>query len=140
MDDYVKLDRATGRIEGLMKCPERWLDLQVSSLPDDVAILAVPDAPIGPETHYVAGSGSDDPRLADRPVLPVAIDKTVIIADDADGATITGIPSGSRFTIDGEDMAAVTGEVSITSPMPATYDVLIECWPYLPWRQTITAG
>jgi len=84
-----------------------------------------------PDTHYVANG-----VIVERPSLP-AFDKTAIIADDIDMATLV-LPEPMDVTIDGTLYPAV-GTLELSAAMPATYVVEIDHFPYQPLRAEIVA-
>lgn len=75
-----------------------------------------------------------------RPVQLLQVSKTEIIADDTDAAMISGIPEGATVLLDGAALYDFEGgSLAVTSPMPATYQVRVECWPLLPFEVEIIA-
>lgn len=65
-----------------------------------------------------------DEQLVPRPIL--AFDKTTILADDQDKATLTGLPDPCTVLVDDTPYEVTGGTLEITSDMPATYEIEIE--------------
>ena len=84
--------------------------------------------------HYVS-----DGVVTDRPLLPVSVSKTEIEADDVDVAMIEGLPQPCTVKVDGIDYVVEEGVLEIGSPMPATYTIEIDHWPYLPFKTEVVA-
>lgn len=98
-----------------------------------------------PARHYVGTLGGE-PRLLDRPVLAVALDRTAILADGEDAATLTGLPDPCTVTVDAEDPTVETsvhevagGGFLFAAETPGTYAVTIDRFPFLPFRVLVTA-
>jgi hypothetical protein len=78
-------------------------------------------------------------KVMPRPT-PV-LDKSQIAADDADTATISGLPDPGTVIIDGETYEIAGGVLEITSPMPATYQIEVpEQFPWLPLEVEVVAA
>lgn len=73
-------------------------------------------------THYVDGG-----ELTERPTSPVSLS----------GLTLQGVPAGSTLTINGERYEA-EGDVELEFPLPGTYRLRVECWPYKDWEGEVT--
>lgn len=50
------------------------------------------------------------------------------------GLTLQGVPAGSTLTINGESYQNVAGDVELEFPLPGTYSLRVECWPYKDWE------
>lgn len=75
-----------------------------------------------------------------RPVLLLQVSKTEIAADDTDAAVISGIPPGATLLLDGVALDEFAGgSVTLTSSLPAVYQIRVECWPYLPSEVEVVA-
>lgn len=73
-----------------------------------------------------------------------AVSKTVIKADDMDSATISNIPPGTVVTVRCNSAVIATktvnnGRITITSPVPALFEVSFDPFPHLPTTITIEA-
>jgi hypothetical protein len=72
----------------------------------------------------------------ERPAAPVTLS----------GLTLQGVPAGSTLTIasaslstsNGERYDNVTGDVELEFPLPGTYSLRVECWPYKDWEGEVT--
>jgi PEGA domain len=63
----------------------------------------------------------------ERPAAPVTLS----------GLTLQGVPAGSTLTINGERYDA-EGNVELEFPLPGTYRLRVECWPYKDWEGEVT--
>lgn len=82
--------------------------------------------------------------LAPMTAISIVADKTRFAADNLDEAKVTGIPSGANVVIycDGVPVSQHIihdGEIEISAAAPATYEVQVTCWKYLPARLVIQA-
>ncbi|MDD1534551.1 MULTISPECIES: hypothetical protein [unclassified Bradyrhizobium] len=75
-------------------------------------------------------------ELTARPVMPIAVTKTVIKAGGVDSAVISGIPKQAKAVIGAAgavlhnvDPLDAT-ELEIAIPVPCVYRVTISLWPY----------
>jgi hypothetical protein len=62
-------------------------------------------------------------EVTERPASPVTIN----------GLNLSGIPTGSTLWIDGERYEA-EGGVELEFPLPGSYSLRVECWPYKDWE------
>jgi hypothetical protein len=68
----------------------------------------------------------------ERPASPVTLS----------GLTLQGVPAGSTLTIasaslstsNGERYENVEGDVELEFPLPGSYSLRVECWPYKDWE------
>jgi len=98
-----------------------------------IPFLVVPDkASIA--TNYVV-----DGELVARPAADIRITKTEFPANRRARATITGLPDPCTLLIDGEPITVKGGRLELTADMPATYSIVFDSFPYLPWFAEITA-
>jgi len=80
-----------------------------------------------------------DGAPAERPVAPIEINRTEIPADKRSKVKITGLPDPCTVRIDGEPVTVEGGLLELTADMPATYFVVFDQFPYMPWSAEITA-
>lgn len=124
------------RIEAWGSVPTRLLQDQGG---EGLAVLAMSDFDVEQpwsDTHMVVMD--PEPRLEPRPSL--AFDKTSIVADGEDTATLTGLPDPCTVIVDDEAYEVTGGTLEIASDMPAVYRIEIEDpFPYLPFVAEITA-
>lgn len=119
MATFVTYLPDTGKIVAWGTCPDHSLADQ--AIRGSVVLpihLDNPDDPWG-DTHMVV-----DEQLVPRPTL--AFDKTTILADDQDKATLTGLPDPCTVLVDDTPYEVTGGTLEITSDMPATYEIEIE--------------
>jgi hypothetical protein len=69
--------------------------------------------------HYILNG-----QPTERPAAPVTLS----------GLTLQGVPAGSTLTINGERYDNVEGDVELEFPLPGTYSLRVECWPYKDWE------
>lgn len=100
-----------------------------------------------PETQYVAMIDGE-PELADKPILHVQIDKTEILADGEDIATLTGLPNPCTIIVDDDDPLTETSIVEVEGggftfstedPGPYSFEVRGR-FPFLPWKTIVVAS
>lgn len=72
-------------------------------------------------THYIL-----DGEVTERPASPVT--RTDL--------TLLDVPEGSTLWINGESYDA-EGEVELEFPLPGTYRLRVECFPFLDWTDEV---
>lgn len=98
---------------------------------------------IGSSEYYV-----DVPvkELRERPVLQCLVNKRQIKAGSDDSALIVGVPEAAKVRIIAvgqvlhEYDPIDADQIEISIPVPCTYTVTIDLWPYKPWKTDITAA
>ena len=75
------------------------------------------------KTHYILNG-----EVTERPASPV---------NRAD-LTLLGVPEGSKLWINGKSYDA-EGTVELEFPLPGTYRLRVECFPYLDWEGEVVA-
>lgn len=65
----------------------------------------------------------------ERPASPVTLSEL----------TLQGVPAGSTLTINGESYENVEGDIELEFPLPGTYRLRVECWPYRDWEGEVTS-
>lgn len=98
------------------------------------SLIEYPYVEVTHDHHYVS-AGSVHPR----PSLP-EFDKTAILADDIDTATIVGLPDPCTISLDGVEYLVNGGVFEISSPTPGSFEVIINQWPYYKKEWTINAS
>jgi hypothetical protein len=110
----TEYDPATGRITALNSYSGIDEDsIEASKRPDRDYI----EAESYIYTQYVL-----DGAVVDRPASPVTLSDL----------TLQGVPTGSTLTINGDSYEA-EGDVELEFPLPGTYSLRVECWPYKDW-------
>ena len=94
-------------------------------------------------SEYVVQS-DNGPMIVPRPTLRISVDKTAIVANGTDAATIRGLPSPCEMIQDPgepeEQRVNVTGGGFVfTAENPGTYQFRIERFPFLPLNLEFTA-
>lgn len=132
MISYITYD-GSGKIYGRGQCPGHDCVKARREILNESCIII--DEPLdNPTAHYV-----HDGEVKPRPPMPATLDKTTITADDTDEATLTGLPDPCTVTIDETTHKVTGGSLTITSPMPATYNITCRAWPYLDGDYTLKA-
>lgn len=85
---------------------------------------------------YVDLSG-DDPVVRERPALR-GFDKTRILADDTDTATLRDLPSPCTVLVNGVAHTVTGGELALSCHLPIRLTVVIDAFPYLPFQEVVT--
>jgi hypothetical protein len=73
-------------------------------------------------THYILNG-----QPTERPASPVT--RTDL--------TLFDVPNGATLWINGVSYAA-EGEVELEFPLPGSYSLRVECWPYKDWEGEVT--
>lgn len=79
-----------------------------------------------------------------RPRMQVALDKTRIKAGGSESAVFRNIPKDAKITVSALNEIIHEGfwetdELEISIPIPITYTIMIERWPYQTFRRNIEA-
>ena len=74
------------------------------------------------KTHYILGG-----EVTERPASPVT----------RTGLTLLDVPEGSKLWINGVSYDAA-GTVELEFPLPGTYRLRVECFPFLDWNDEVT--
>lgn len=53
--------------------------------------------------------------------------------------TLMDVPAGSTLWINAERYENVEGNIELEFPLPGTYRLRVECWPYRDWEGEVTA-
>ncbi len=78
----------------------------------------------------------------ERPVMPVRVSKTTVMAGGDDAAVFRGVPKGALVEIalsDGTVIGAhrVSSDFDVPMPVPCIYKVKITSWPYRDFEATL---
>jgi len=120
--------RLTGQLQGALT--EEELD---DYRERGILFIVVPDnAPF-------AGHFALDGDLAVRPEALITINRAEIPADKRSKVKIAGLPDPCVVFIDGDPVTVEGGLLELTAGMPATYSIVFDQFPYLPWSAEITA-
>lgn len=79
------------------------------------------------EFNYIDLTDPDNPTPTERPTSPVS--RTDL--------TLLDVPEGSKLYINGESYDA-EGTVELEFPLPGTFRLRVECFPYLAWTDEVT--
>jgi hypothetical protein len=113
MIDVTYYDKSTGVLG------EAWFYPSEESKDLNVQGRDYVDGKWDSRTHYILNG-----QATERPTSPVTLS----------GLTLQGVPAGSTLTIKGERYENVEGDVELEFPLPGTYRLRVECWPYKDWE------
>lgn len=108
--------RATGEIVSSGFGPELFAQL---NCPVDGGYV---EGEYSRDTHYIHNG-----QPAPRPASPIT----------RSGLTLSNVLTGSTLFIDGTGYPA-QGTVDLRFPLPGTYALRVECFPYLDWTDEVT--
>ena len=90
-------------------------------------------------SHYVDLTGAEA-VLAERAPLAASWDKTAILDDGIDAATLSGLPVPCTVTVDGTPHAVDDGVFVFRAADPGIYRIEVDEPSFLPANWTIEAG
>lgn len=73
------------------------------------------------QDYYVVGG-----EAAARPASPITLN----------GMMLMNVPPGATVLLDGQEYSA-EGDVELEFPLPGTYRLRVECFPYLEWTAEV---
>lgn len=124
---YAAYDVASGEITRIGTCRE-----------DDLALQGTIIAPVGDfvrdSTHYVS-AGVVTPKTASAAI----IDKTTIVADGVDTATISGLPNPSLLDVNGSEVTVTDGTLELTTSLPGSYVIRLRNPAHFEMKWKVTA-
>lgn len=129
MPGYLLYTRTTGALLQYMEIADEEVDLYEDATRAAIAVPALPDL----SAIYVP-----DGTLTPRPDL-AGFDKTSILADGADTATLSGLPDPCMALINGLEHTITGGTLELDADYPGTWRVEIRYFPYRDFVQEITA-
>ena len=124
---YDENGRITQQQNGAMT-PDELENLRSRGL----TFVIVPDSMSTEATYIVDG------EPVARPIAPIAINRTEIPADKRSKVKITGLPDPCTVFIDGEPVSVEGGLLEVTAGMPATYSIVFDSFPFMPWSCEIS--
>lgn len=111
----------SGRIGGTLFAAD---DAVLQSMRDMTHFDAELDGHWPGEEYYISNG-----QPTERPASPVTLSEL----------TLQGVPAGSTLTINGESYENVEGDIELEFPLPGTYRLRVECWPYRDWEGEVTS-
>lgn len=119
--NYAIYEIATGRIVQISTTPKAQEVERILQAGQDYVL--VPSSTYGP-TEYIHNG-----RLATRPEMPT----------DLNGLTLTDVPVPCLVYINREAYMTEDSTVELEFDQPGTYNIRLECWPYLDKEFTVEA-
>lgn len=90
--------------------------------------------------------GTTNEELRERPIMPIEIERNIIKAGVNDACIARGIPRQASITVTMRDGTIIyptskydSEELEISIPIPCTYRVVIDYWPYRTFTYEIEA-
>lgn len=116
--DFAVYDPDTGLIKQLVQCVAEFMLC-------------------GPGEKFIEVPSQTDPglwyvqhgKLVKRPVMSAV----------QVGTVISGVPKGAQVLIEGQRYTADGSPIELEFPLPGTYRIHVQCWPYLDWETTYEA-
>ena len=135
---FVVFDLASGRIKRTGVAMDAGGGASAAASQAEAGEGVLVGVTANPMTQYVDTSSNS---VVARPSLILSIDKTTIVADGVDTATITGIPANATFAIPSRKLSGVIsdGVLEVTSNVAGAFDVIVELFPFRVWKATIVA-
>lgn len=115
IQSYVIYDMKTGHINRTVECSPDQLKVQTG--PHESATLGS----VEDDKHYVVNG-----LVVARPTLDIKVS----------GNSLYGVPKGSNIHIEDSTYTADGEVIDLEFPLPGTYLVQVECWPYVQWEGT----
>lgn len=121
-------DLATGKITRIVSAP---------------GALAFRQA--GAEEGFIEGKANDvlqyvlDGQVVDRPQMTAALDKTFVLANTEDVATVSGLPVPCTLEFNGNSYDITDGCFEFTTNTEGSYTFMFSAWPYLDATFTVEA-
>lgn len=130
---YCIFRSGTGQIMQCMNIPSDEAPLY--ERPNEIPAVQVMACNAAPDMFgdYVVGGA-----VVQRPTLP-SFDKTSILANGSDTATLSGLPDPCTVLVNGQEYIVTGGTLELDAGYPGTYRVEIRHFPYRDFVQEIIA-
>lgn len=138
---YIVYDPASGQITQTISGPGKEYGAEQLDARNLTWLWLEGAMNVDPTKNYVDVATK---LLCPMTAMSIVADKVTFTSDGIDKLTVSGIPLGSNVVVycDGVPVSQHIihdGEVEISAAAPATYEVQVTCWKYLPARLTIKA-
>ena len=120
MADFVVYNPVNGQILRAGRCPENMVTIQAGL--NELTLVGQG----GDDKHYILNQ-----IITIRPTMPIAVNKTIIVADGVDSAILTGIPENAVMTSRYGDNQITGGTVTLTNNVAETLTLKFVLFPYL---------
>lgn len=121
MARITEYDSQSGRIGGTLFADDEDV---LQSMRDVANYDAALDGQWPGDAYYV-----DNGQPTPRPIMAIT----------TTGATLTGLPIPATVIIGADRYEVDDGDVELDFPLPGTYRVRVEAWPYQDWETEVTA-
>lgn len=81
-----------------------------------------------PREHYIDLTDPQNPTPTERPTQSTTLT----------GLELSNLPEGSTLYIDGTAYPVTGTTATLDFPLPGTYQLRVECFPYLDWTGEVT--
>ena len=112
---------STGEIYSITYCGQTLEATLLGNTPDGCHAVETGQEDVDFSTHYILNG-----EVTERPASPVT--RTDL--------TLLDVPTGSKLYINGESYDAA-GTVELEFPLPGTYRLRVECFPFLDWTDEV---
>lgn len=141
------------RIHGRVRYVRYYPDGQIKSRGDcsdvdlvfqsrvGLLVMEIDAGDIDGSTHYidVSGGRAATHALRERPRMALTLDKTTILSDGVDRATIVGLPVGATVRLRSLIQTVDDGMIEITSDIDGEFQIEIEAFPSAQETLTVIA-
>lgn len=104
--------------------------------------VKTPDVHLLPPDEYFVDVKVEE--ILKRPIMPVELSKTHFRVGTDDAVLITGIPPEAKYKIFAGTTEYISGEmdsdgteIQFSAPVPSTYSIVLDKWPYRSFRAQI---
>ena len=129
---YYRYDKITGTV--LAQCFRRMAD--APGLPPDS--LTVGNIEVDEYGHHYVDITVSPPILLEQEDLNASWDKTTVVADSVDFATLSPIPPNTIFSINGFDLEVTDGSLEVYADLVGEYKVKVISPKFVPQYWIIT--
>lgn len=138
---FVVYETTTGRVDGIIRCPEDQVEtILASNNPEGKFSIFKTDVEIPKDRRTFRIDITKDPmEIVMLEALPIEVSKTTVTADGVDEAVVSGVPEGLSVLIDGTSYTSDGAPLELSFSVPGTYLISVNQWPWMPWKQEITA-
>lgn len=130
---FLIYELSTGRVEKVYTGPDVYLPANV---PDGFSAVPVDEG--DDSTHRVDITATPHTAI-EKTQISYSLDKSTIIANGSDAATISGLPDGARAIFNGDEYEPTLGSLTIVADLADIYRIELTHPLYLRTVVEITA-